>query len=533
MTTTVAIYKQAMRGELVLDPPASLRPIVGAFALSSVAPEGNNILFRIIRTNNTSAPCSIHWDIISTGGPSDFTGQTQGDVDFTVGGTNAVDISVSTVNRSGDQGVRTVTFGISIPVSCDIDPARQVAFCQITDTVIVVPPPDGELPAPTPGRTFIASSRDDFLSKYATAVGGDLIKVNDGVNLGSLTLSRNGDNAGKPIMVSINAAAPHVNSARLGGTLDVRGQYNTIWGIRANQYRVELHGNYSKIRRVLFAGARIRTASSQPCQFQAYGRGNNVEYCTMSDCDSRGMKWGSGSRGGKLLHSVIYDFIQNSGDQVFEPIQLGEGASTYNDIVNAGDGFEIGWCYCENCNQNTRENECPSVKHGYVYIHHYHLNQCKTLNLRFARRGTLELVRIENGVSPNLEGHGPDHKLNSVWAQSIRWGAGNWDDRNSPDPPSGSGSAPAVFPSTYRVKMIGCKGNVSIGHDYSDLVALPAAGGNIFAAKEIKIEGHISGSISSSQPGGQPWTTGSASEPILGTPPVYTKTSQGVMADLP
>ena len=88
------------------------------------------------------------------------------------------------------------------------------------------PLPVGEWP--TPNRTFRVATRAAFARRYTQAVGGDLILVGNGVDLGSFTFDRNGDNAEQPIIVAAADRAPGPASAFFSGRAEVPGRFNRL-----------------------------------------------------------------------------------------------------------------------------------------------------------------------------------------------------------------------------------------------------------------------------------------------------------------
>jgi hypothetical protein len=402
----------------------------------------------------------------------------------------------------------------------------------------VDPPPDPPPDIPNdpsagpewqvPIHTYTATSRDDFLTKYANAVGGDQIIVPDGLNLGILNLNRNGTNEGLPITVRIAGTRPNTSSAYLGGKLTVSGRYNTVWGIRAMGQQAEITGESSKLRRVLFKGARIKNGGTHPGQIIINGRNNWLEYCEIDDCDSRGVRVETAARGGGVLHCYFHDFNEPDTAQVYEPIQIGEGSNTFRLYTDPADGFRVGWCYAENCNRYNQENECPSVKAPFAILNDYHIHNSKNIQMRFARNTSLYRCRVTGNGFFGIQG--PDHYFENCEAENaigFRFFMSNWNSDAPGNPPSGAGAgaADAQYPSVERPKMTGCKGNVEFGHKPESFCTL--------RVQNAELYGKVSGTIKNTQGGLPCWTE--YLDPLVPLAPAarWTAFSQGLLAGLP
>ena len=398
------------------------------------------------------------------------------------------------------------------------------------DAVATIVKDDGEAneyPPAAPGRTFLVGSRDEFLARYDRAVGGDHIIVRNGINLGTLALTRSGDGPSRPIVIRVEGAIPSRATAYLGGALSLTGNYNTLWGIRAMAQTVYVSGQGCRLRRVLFQGARIKTDGPHPGQCILDGRDIAVEYCEMSDCDSRGFRFERNARACKILHCYIHDFNFMASDQTYEPIQVGEGANTFRWFADPADGHEIGWCYIENCNQYNRENEAISIKAPFTLVHDCHVHNARNIQLRCARNTRLERVLVTGNGFVGIQG--PDHVLQSVWADNeagIRLHRGNWNSDDPGIPPSGAKMGQPQYPSCTRTRLIGCKGNIEVGYRHSD------QGGTDYRVTDLRIEGHFSGRISNAQGGSQEWTEVFEPSGPVAAPPTYRANSQGLLADL-
>ena len=385
------------------------------------------------------------------------------------------------------------------------------------------PLPVGEWP--TPNRTFRVATRAAFARRYTQAVGGDLILVGNGVDLGSFIFDRNGDNAQQPIIVAAADRAPGPASAFFSGRAEVPGRFNLLWGLRAMGQQMAVTGEGSVLRRILFQGARIKRGTVHPHQVSINGRGIRVEYCEIADSDARGIGLLSNCRQVRILHCYFHDFTQADTNQVYEPLQLGVGAGDYLGIPNAAEGNEVGWCYFFNINQQNTENENPSIKLPWTWVHDVHCHQARNVTCRFTHDTVLERIRITKSGFIAIQG--ARNTARNCWVETrtgIRTFRGSWDS-SSPGEPVGSN-----IPNSLDTQIVNCRGNIEIG-------AL-VQGNETIRSQGTRIRSHRGGyagaawTITNRQGGEQEWLIEEAPEIPAETPPSYGPLSQGLLADL-
>jgi hypothetical protein len=495
-------------------------PSLGVRTAASVVDEGSDgvdraIRFTIEKTGDAAVPCSAVWHITGDVDAGDLapTQKLTGPVDLPAGIT-ALPIDVLVRADKVAELDEVLRVELSAPVGCTISVDRPKAEVIIRNDDVV----GGELGEVL--RTFHARNRDEAVAMINAGKGGDLIRIQNGVNVGGLVVNSPGDNAGRPLMIACQDDRPSVASFVMGGDLVINAPHVLFWGGRVMGQKVLLQGDYSRLRRVLFKGARIKS-QGHPGQVIVNGRGNVIEYFEMDDSDSRGIRLETKARATRILHGYIHDFVQADPEQVFEPIQLYEGGNTYRLYPDPKDGPEVGWCYFHNCNKRNKENEDLSVKGPFANLHHLHFDLGRCLNFRFSYHGRAFAVRITNGGW--LMFAGADNVLNSVWiddAHGFQIQRGNWDSASPGIPPPGAGG-PSQHPNALRPKLVRCKGNISIGTEAGSIRVVDA-----------RIEGHLGGNIIDVQGGVKAWTqVAEASEPGE-VPPLYDATSQGILAGL-
>lgn len=113
-----------------------LRPVLSAYRTVATATEGGSVIFEVRRSGVETGGCSCTWTAVSAGGTADLSGPTTGTVAFGNNEVTPARVTVQTVNRSGTQGDRELTFVISNGQGGDLDPTRLSASTTIRDRAV-------------------------------------------------------------------------------------------------------------------------------------------------------------------------------------------------------------------------------------------------------------------------------------------------------------------------------------------------------------------------------------------------------------
>jgi hypothetical protein len=516
------VYHQRMSPDrFVGDPPVPDQPVISVVAVASEVTEGSIAAFAIRRAVNINAGCSVRWTAVSSGGAGDLTGTTSGTTTFADSNLiNTIQINVRTVERSGVQGDRTLTVTLSNATGCGLDPLKTFALATIQDKDVTPPVDPLALPIapgvlPTPLRTFNVNSKTDFLNLYNSAIPGDQINITANINLGGLTLDRDGESYSKPIIITTVGSTSPSTSAYLGGKLTIVGKHNIVYNVRGRGQLVELQGEGARVIFMKWDVLAIKgSPPTYPFVLTMAGRGQFMEGCEIPGCDSQGVVIKNSARACGILNNHLHDFNESAISGSFRPIQVGEDASVYSVLTEQKDRHHVGGNCIWKCNKNTPEIAAIRAYFNYTYVYRNDCDNAKNIEL-FGKDCRAESNRTRGsdtdfGLTVYGKGTVVNSHINAVYGTAptavgnIRLATGDFDSAGPGSPSAGQS------PSANTVKLIGTTGNIQVG-----------VGSKLVRAKAISIEGKVSGTVSNTQGGTVEYTTvATPSETIKPDPPL-------------
>jgi FlaG/FlaF family flagellin (archaellin) len=197
--------------------------------------EGIDCVFTATREGGLTGSCTIQWDATSDGGAEDLTGTLTGTITWAAGEAGK-NITISTVQRSGDQGTRAVRFVLKTPSNCTIKTGAGSASTNLTDYVPAASPLIGV----TAARANVNEGSNAFFNigrsrnmrgavtvhwNIASSGGGvdwngthagdvTIPDNSEGVTVSGLTAERSGDQGDRTLTCTLSA----VSGGEIDGT---------------------------------------------------------------------------------------------------------------------------------------------------------------------------------------------------------------------------------------------------------------------------------------------------------------------------
>ncbi|HFD15773.1 MAG TPA: hypothetical protein ENJ38_05650, partial [Rhodospirillales bacterium] len=336
------------------------------------------------------------------------------------------------------------------------------------DVTVAVDPAAGEYPPPL--RTVEVATASELSAALASARPGDHIVLADGDYGGTTFATAIAGTSASPVVIRASGKL----GARLTSQLTVRHPWYILWGLDFDDAALGVEANASDlvVRR---------------CRSRNYGAYQGIwcrvkaprvrfEKCDLSNSASRGIALDLAAGGTALTVSRchFHDWGPgNTGDQTFEPLQMGFGAADTNRDAAA----RIEYCLFENINQGNGEPETVSIKSRNVTVHGCHLKNARMIKVRIGRQAHIEACTIENLASgmaaTGIEMAGPDNRvLGCVITGSgarVRLFAGTVDGDSDP-----SGWVNSDYPSANRNRLTGVTApSFAIGYQYNSGMSRP------------------------------------------------------------
>ena len=211
----------------ILDAGTPVAPPVLSIARAAATPptiiEGDTARFLVTASyKGLAVPATFDWSA-GTGAAEDVAGPTSGTATPIAAAADTVEIAVPTVNRSGLQGVRTLTVALANPTGATLGTAT--ASVIIGDTA-----PLGELPAPLRSIAAAPSTLRAVLtgtSSYGLLRAGDHVILDDGTYDGSAIAFARSGTATDPIVIR----ARNKLGARFKVPMGIKADHVWLWGL--------------------------------------------------------------------------------------------------------------------------------------------------------------------------------------------------------------------------------------------------------------------------------------------------------------